>query len=108
MKFGKGFSRKDRYTDTERDQKESNKVSRTRIAPRNLDFPTMKQQEYDILKAINMFGVFFCLKQHFFTFLCRVRQKDKLFSISQFWGNLDFLQKSFITSTIGRPLTADS
>ena len=34
-----------------------------------------------------------------FIFQCRFRHHHKLFAISQFWGNLDFLQKSFITLT---------
>ena len=34
-----------------------------------------------------------------FTFLCSFRHQIKLFSISQFWGNLDSIQKSFITMT---------
>ena len=37
----------------------------------------------------------FCLQ----TFLCRFRHHNKHFSISSFCGNLDFVQKSFITST---------
>ena len=60
--------------------------------------PKMKQQKYVILDAINCFRVKFGIKIVFFSHFW-ARHQDRLFSISQFWGNLDFLQKSFITLT---------
>ena len=60
-------------------------------------FPVkLKQWEKAILKAINSFTVLFCLNSIVFTFLCRFRHQNKLFSMSKLQVNLDYLQKKVL------------
>ena len=55
----------------------------------------MKQQEYDILKAINMFGVFFCLKQHCFHIFVQGQTKGQTFFNFSILGKSRFPPKKF-------------
>ena len=56
----------------------------------------------DILKEINSYWIKFCLKIALFSHFCAGFEiRTNYIQFLNFVGNLDFLQKSFITSTTG-------
>ena len=68
----------------------------------NLDFPFNwnKINEWAIWKTINCFKAYFAWRIAFcFYFVCKFEHLKKLFSISKFCVNTDFIPKSFKTPT---------
>ena len=70
--------------------------------------PKQKQQEQTIFEQKNSVEYSLAENNIVLMFLCRFNCQNKCYSISKFCGNLNFLQKSFITSTTGKSLRLTS